>query len=108
MEPLTGYPKNVLPRLAQIVYSIVNDMSVSQFYIGRAVDPYKRMIEHGSDNIIPIYYTESIDHAIDIEDALINRFYNHPKCDNDAPHGGGGVSEEYGSYVYVAVWRLFG
>lgn len=105
MEPLSGYPRNVFPRLVQVVNSIANDRSVRLFYIGRTVDPYKRMIEHDSDNIIPIYSTESIDHAIDIEDALIEHFYNHPKCDNDAPHGGGGISEEYGNYVYVAIWR---
>lgn len=104
MEPLTGYPRYVIPKLIQVVNSIANDRSISLFYIGRAVDPRKRMIEHDSDSVMPIYYTESVDHAINVEDVLIDYFYEHPKCDNDAPHGGGGISEDYGNYVYVAVW----
>lgn len=104
MEPLTGYPRDVFSRLIRRVNSIVNDWYVREFYIGRTIDPSKRKTEHDSDDIIPVYLTESIKHAIGIENALIDYFYEHPKCDNDAPHGGGGVSEEYGNYVYVAVW----
>lgn len=104
MEPLTGYPGNVFLKLVGIVDSIANNRDVEEFYIGRTVDPYKRMVEHDSDTIFPIYSTDSADHAIEVEDGLIGRFYNHPKCSNDASHGGGGVSEEYGNYVYVVVW----
>jgi hypothetical protein len=104
MEPLTGYPRDVFLKLVEIVDTIANERATRMFYIGRCVDPRKRMLEHGSDIIYPIYYTESVDHAITVEDALINHFYDYQKCDNDAPHGGGGVSEEYGNYVYVAAW----
>jgi hypothetical protein len=104
MEPLTGYPREVLPKLVRIVDSIAKDREVEEFYIGRTVDPHKRMTELASDSIFPIYSTDSADHAIEVEGGLIGQFYNHPKCSNDAPHGGGGVSEEYRDYVYVAIW----
>ena len=82
----------------------MNHRDVKEFYIGRGVDPSERKSYHDSDDIVAIYFTDSVENAIAIEDALIKSFYNDPKCSNDAPHGGGGVSEEYGNYVYVAIW----
>ena len=93
MYPITGWPKDVFPMLVQLVNSIVNQKSVKEFYIGRGRDPSERKSYHGS-----------VDNSIAIESALIDTFYNHQKCNNKAQHGGGGVSEEYGNYVYVAIW----
>jgi hypothetical protein len=104
MKPLTGWPKDVFPVLVQLVDFIANDRAVKEFYTGRGVDPSERRSYHGSDDIAAIYFTDSVDNAIVVESALIKTFYDHPKCSNDAPHGGGGVTEEYGSYVYVAIW----
>jgi hypothetical protein len=104
MNPLTGWPKDVFPALVRLVDSIANHRSVKEFYIGRGVDPSERKSYHGSDDIATIHFTDSVDNAIAIESALIETFYSHQKCSNDALHGGGGVTEEYGSYVYVAIW----
>jgi hypothetical protein len=104
MDPLTGWPDEVLPELTRIVSTIANNKNVSKFYIGRGVDLSERKSKHSCDEIIAIYSTDSIDNAIEVEEYLIKTFYSHPKCDNEAPHGGGGVSEEYGSYVYAAIW----
>lgn len=104
MEPLTGWPNDVLPELISIVDSIANDRDIKEFYIGRSVDPIQRKSFHDSDDIVCIYFSDSVDNAIAVESVLIEEFYSHPKCSNDAPHGGGGVTTEYGNYVYVAVW----
>lgn len=100
----TGWPKDVFPMLVQLVNSIVNQKSVKEFYIGRGRDPSERKSYHSSDDIFAIYFTDSVDNSIAIESALIDTFYDHQKCNNKAQHGGGGVSEEYGNYVYVAIW----
>ena len=104
MEPLTGWPKDVLNELIEHVSLINSRKSVKKFYIGRTVDVDNRKSDHSCDEIEAIYSTDSPDNAIVIEDILIKKFYNYNKCINNANHGGGGVSEEYGSYVYVAIW----
>ncbi len=103
-EPITGNPSIVLPELAKWISAIVNDNSVKEFYIGRTVDLDKRQSDHGCHKIKPIYKTDSTNNAITIEDDLIKRFYNSLKCSNESDHGGGGTSEEYVNYVYVALW----
>ena len=79
MKPLTGWPKDVFPVLVQLVDSIANDRAVKEFYIGRGADPSERRSYHGSDDIVAIYFTDSVDNAIVVESALIKTFYNHPK-----------------------------
>jgi len=102
--PLTGWPKCVLQELIRYIEYIANRREINEFYIGRGIDLDERRRQHGCDDIIALYETDSIDNAIEVENALINRFYGHPKCSNDAPHGGGGVSEEYKYQVYLAIW----
>lgn len=102
--PLTGWPDDIYPQLKKNVRLIVNDEGVKKFYIGRSVDPSQRASEHGCDEIISLYYSDSVDNAKKVESYLIENFYYHPKCVNEAPHSGGGTSEEYGNYVYLAIW----
>lgn len=105
MEPLTGWPNDVLRELIDLVSSdVAENPIVTEFYIGRSVNPAGRASDHGSDDIISIYFSDSIDNAIEVEETLIEEFHDHPKCSNHSPHGGGGTAEDYGSYVYVAVW----
>lgn len=104
MKPLTGWPKDIFPALIQFLDSIVDHKSVKKFRIGRSVDPSQRASLHGGDDTFAIYFTDSVDNAIAIESTLIETFYTHPKCVNRAPHGGGGITEEQGNYVYVAIW----
>lgn len=101
---ITGWPKDAFPSVANLADSIASHKSVRELYIGRGVDLAQRKSYHQSDNIVPIYYTESIDSAIAVESALIEKFFNHPKCRNKALHGGGGTTEEYGSFIYMALW----
>jgi hypothetical protein len=104
MKPLTGHPDDVIRNCIKRVCSIVENKSVKKFYIGRSVDPYRRKSDHCCDNMGLIYYTNSIRYAICVEYMLINAFYGHRKCNNISHYPFGGVSEEYGSYIYVAVW----
>jgi hypothetical protein len=105
MEILTGWPSKVKSKLYSKVYYIANSkVEVEDFYVGRTVDLNQRKSTHGCDKIIPIYQTDSKDNAIEIEDYLIKSFYFHSKCSNDAQNGGGGISEDYIYYVYVAIW----
>ena len=103
-EPITGNPGQVLTELAKWISAIINDNSVKEFYIGRTVDLNKRQSDHGCDKIKPIYKTDSTNNAIIVENNLIKKFYVNSKCSNESEHGGGGISEEYVSYVYVAIW----
>jgi len=104
MKLLTGWPKEVLPILFDLISSVSEQKEIHEFYIGRSIDPAQRFAAHNCDDIFPIYYSDSIDNAIIVESTLIESYYNHPKCSNDAPHGGGRTIEEYGNYVYLAIW----
>ena len=105
MEILTGWPSKVKSNLYRKVCYIANSkMEVENFYVGRTVELNQRKSALGSDMIVPIYKTDSIYNAIEIEDYLIKSFYFHPKCLNDAQHGGGGTSEDNKNFVYVATW----
>ncbi len=79
MKTLTGWPNDVLGELINYVSLINGRKTVKAFYIGRTVDVDKRRSEHGCDEIIAIYYTDSNDNAIIVEDELINKFYNYKK-----------------------------
>ncbi|MGB6648158.1 MAG: hypothetical protein WBG01_06435 [Bacteroidota bacterium] len=102
--PLKGRPDEVLEDLEQIVLEAIERDEIVLFYIGRSVDLDATQENHGSDEIIPLYETESADNAIEVEDSLLKAFYNHPKCENESAHGEGGISLEAVSYVYAAIW----
>lgn len=104
MKLRSGWPSDVISGLKRRVRHIANSDEVSIFYIGRTTDLIASRSRHRCHDIIPIYKTSSADHATQIEYELIDTFYDHPKCDNDAPHSGGGVADDYTNYVYVAVW----
>ena len=105
--PLKGWPYDVIPLITGFIREDLYEYdNLHMFYIGRCgisqLD--SRFSDHGAEEIIPIYQTTSVDNAIEVEDALINTFYEHDKCDNDAENGGGGVSEDVEHYVYLALW----
>jgi hypothetical protein len=102
--PLKGSPDEVLEDLEQMILEAIERDEISQFYIGRSVDLDATQERHGSDEIIPLYESESAGNAIQVEDSLLNTFYNHPKCENESEHGDGIIFLESVSYVYAAVW----
>jgi hypothetical protein len=102
--PLTGWPVEVTEELGNWLEEIIEDETVSAFYIGRGVDLAQRMSAHGAHEILALYRTDSADHAIEVEDALLQTYFHHEKNENEASDGRGGRSEEYVNYVYVAVW----
>ena len=102
--PLKGRPDEVLDDLEQLILEAIERDDISQFYIGRSADLDSTQERHGSDEIIPLYQPESVENAIEVEEALLKTFYNHPKCENESEHGDGGIILEFVSYVYVAIW----
>lgn len=102
--PIKGWPTDVIPALKDIISQSIKRREVKEFYIGRTSDCNATKSRHGSDEIFPMYETESPDNAIYVEDSLIRTFIEHPKCNNDNNHGGGGASDEYINYVYLACW----
>jgi len=93
----------ILTTLKRQIAATVAAGSVNRFYIGRSVDVEARLGEHGADEIRPLYETQSLTRALDIEDELIKHFYNHPKNDNWQEHAGGNVAEGR-QHIYVALW----
>jgi hypothetical protein len=102
--PLKGRPDEVLDDLEQIISEAIERDEISQFYIGRSADLDTTQERHSSDEIIPLYETESADNAIEVEDSLLRTFYNQSKCENESEQGDGGLFQEYVSYVYLAIW----
>ena len=102
--PLKGSPDEVLDDLEQIILEAIERDEISQFYIGRSVDLAATQERHGSDEIIPLYESESAENAIEVEDSLLKTLYNHPKCENESEHGDATIPSKFVSYVYVAIW----
>ncbi len=102
--PLTGRPDEVIDDLEQIILEAIEQDDIVLFYIGRSVDLDATQEHHGSDEIISLYKPESADDAVEVEDSLLKTFYNHPKCENESEHGDRGISPEFVSCVYLAIW----
>ena len=102
--PLKGWPVSVIAVLKREVTDFIEDAEVEEFYIGRTSNLAASKSRHGCDDIIGLYETDSADNAMDVEDALIRAFYQHSKCSNDVDHSGGGATDYYINYVYIAIW----
>lgn len=102
--PIKGWPTDVIPVLLNIISQSIKRREVKEFYIGRTNDCTATKSRHGCDEIFSLYETNSADNAINVEDTLIRTFIGNLKCSNDNNHGGGGASDEYINYVYLACW----
>ena len=104
LNPISGWPSDVIAELKRRVRRIANGNETREFYIGRTNDLEVTSSRHGCDNIIPIYESTSVRHVKQLESELIRTLLDHPKCSNDAYNSRGAVSEGYINYVYIAVW----
>jgi len=102
--PIKGWPIDVIEPLNELISSAAQNKNIKEFYIGRTNDLVATRSRHDADEVHPLYQTDSADNAIIVEDYLIKSFIKHYKCSNDNEHGGGGVSDDYINYVYLAVW----
>lgn len=102
--PIKGRPADVIGILQSVILGIIQKPKVEEFYIGRTDNITATKSRHDCDAIYALYETSSADNAIEVEDALIKAFFDHAKCSNDVDHGGGGASDYYVNYVYIAVW----
>ena len=102
--PIKGWPAEVVDVLADIISDIIAPPEVEEFYIGRTNNLSATRSRHDCDEIFGIYETDSVDNAIEVENALIKIFVTHPKCSNNSDHGGGGASDDYINGAYIALW----
>lgn len=102
--PLKGWPRDVISVLQREVGDFIKETEIVEFYLGRTNNLGATQSRHGCDSILDLYQTDSVENAIDVEDALVKSFHNHPRCSNDARHSGGGASDGYVNYVYIAIW----
>lgn len=102
--PIKGWPRGVIDNIDDIVSDLIRRQEVNEFYIGRTNNLTATISRHNADRILVLYETVSADNAIDVKNILIKTFFDHPKCSNDIGHGGGGASDEYINWVYIAIW----
>jgi proteasome lid subunit RPN8/RPN11 len=93
----------ILQRLKRAIAAFAASGGVEEFYIGRSVNMEGRNSNHRSDDIRCLYETRSLERALDLEDALIKHFHDHPKNNNDQEHSGGNTAEGL-QHVYLALW----
>ncbi len=102
----TGRPDDAMADILFTAETIIGKSDVTEFYIGRTVDPENAKSRHGADELHLVYKTSSLDFAKKVEDALIDELYGHIKCSNEEDSAAGGTPETFDwCYVYVAVWR---
>ena len=102
--PLKGWPNDVIEDLVACAARLITDKSITGFYIGRTNDLNATTRRHSTDNVLALYETDSVNNAIEIENNLIKVFFEHHKCKNENDHAGGGASDAYVNYVYLARW----
>lgn len=102
--PIKGWPKLAVPYLIDLLPSIIEHKNVVQFYLGRSNDLTQTKSRHGAEDIFALYETDSLFNAQEVEQSLIDEFGYHRKCNNENLHSGGGTSEEFVNYVYIALW----
>jgi len=109
--PLRGWPRQVLAQLETLVDGAAQHAGVYNFKIGRTKDitvrelAYGREYEPAPSQLVAIYETDSVDHALLVKASLIAAFKAHPKSLDEAKHAGGNVSSDYVQYGYAALWE---
>ena len=104
MNPIIGMPDDVISDVVDAVDDIVDDSYVEKFCFCTTDDYEKRAPGLGADDVVPVYKTESVNHAMDVEESLLDVFRDDPRCKNGDECGGGGASVDGVQYVCVAVW----
>ena len=104
MDPVTGWPEAVIDELDGRVDGITENERVVEFYIGRTNNLNASLSRHDADDILPLYQTDSVDNAMDVEAVLLEKYITHPKCSNEVDDERGGVAEGDMQFVYVCVW----
>jgi hypothetical protein len=94
----------IVAKAIEATRRVLAQLPDSKFYIGRTNDPNRRKSEHEVSQLSVVYETQHVHLARYIEDFLINKFSENPRCQNKAMDSGGGVGEGQ-QYVYVATWR---
>lgn len=103
-NPITGFPREVLPRLVEIVEQLADHPDTQWFGLGRAVDPAQACSRKGCSDYASIYQTRGHTNAMFVEDALLKFFADHPKLRPGATDSRGGVARDTKiNFVYV-VW----
>lgn len=104
MNPITGLPDDVISDVVDAVDDIVDDSYVEKFCICTTGDYERRTPEVGADDVVPVYRTDSTDHAKDVEESLLDVFSEDPRFNEGTDYGGYGLSPDGVQYVCVAVW----
>ena len=100
----TGWPSDVLPNIEDQISIIADIDEVDIFYIGRTNDLDESLFDNDCDEIFPLYETRNVRHAREVEEELIDIFFDHPKCQNNHNPSPVGRFEGDINYVYIALW----
>lgn len=104
VQECTGWPSDVLPNIEDQVSIIADLDELDTFYIGRTNDLDDALFSHDCDEVFPLYETMNVRHAREVEEELVDIFFDHPKCENHHAPAPGRSFEGDLNYVYVAVW----
>jgi len=105
--PLTGWPSDQIHALlSDAVGCLAEDPTIAEFYIGRTVDLKASLYRHGADCISSLYESDGSRNTRAVESRIIDDWFWHPKCSNDAADSRGGSSADFRCAVYVAWWYV--
>jgi hypothetical protein len=68
--------------LTQSITKTVAGARVTEFHLGRSVDPANRASKFRADELVYLMDTSSVPRASAVEDALLKNFRGHPKSAN--------------------------
>ena len=103
---VTGHPALALEVVLGLAESVVGNLDVGRFYVGRASQSRVRKLclRHRCGRVHVLYTTMSAENAAAVELELINHLGADPRCLNRRLTRAGRRSRPP-LLVYVAVWR---
>lgn len=105
--PLTGTPKEVINELSSLMTLYVEEPTVEKFCIGITNNIVEAQSICGCDDIIPLYETNTLELAKNVETTLKNDYNKHEKCDNNHESPKFATNEKINYYVCISLWFVY-
>lgn len=91
--------------LETLTGELIEQSRVKSFYLGHANDLTLTQSKLDCDEILLLYETNNLDHAVQVREILMDTYSGHEKRSKGIHPARDVISEDYVCYVYIALWH---
>jgi hypothetical protein len=102
---MRGWPAEVMGALETLTAELVEESRVKSFYLGHTNDVTLTRSKLDCDDIVLLYETNNLDHAVQVREMLMDTYAGHEKQSKNIHSARDMISEDYVCYVYIALWH---